>query len=322
MDGDVHVSRALDIIAEEMCGNKGKDDDMMNVVITPLGSNLVKPNVVVTLKAALKTWIKLNRWEERIFDICRNTIKYGDAFFLRPSKDNHQYVWVHPKSVVAAIVDVNDITQVSGWHVKEDARFSNPSIGTNMGFNIAGNVGDMSVKPVDKRNIIRFTLNADMSDDAPFGRSVLREAYKTFKQKELLEDALIIYRVQRAPERRVFYLNTGKMPQHKVAHYLEQVKNEFRQKKIPQTDKGGNNSVDSIYNPASMNEDFFFSENSEGKGSRVEVLPGGQNLGELQDLDYFFNKMWMGMRIPNSYLSGNNQGEGTANDGRVGIAYL
>lgn len=321
MDGDVHVAMALDIIAEEMCGNNGKNHQPLEIALTPNGSNLIPSRTVTTLRAALKTWCTLHNWRERMFPICRNTIKYGDAFFTRPEKKNGKYIFVHPKSIIGAIVSENDITDVKGWHVKQDSKFANPQMGTGIMFNVSSNIGDNAVVPVDQSKMIRFTLNDDMSDEAPFGNSILRNAYKSFKQKELLEDALIIYRVQRAPERRVFYINTGKMPPHKVAHHLEQIKNEIKQKKIP-SQSGGSNVVDSVYNPASMNEDFFFSEGADGKGSRVEVLPGGQNLGELQDLDYFFNKMWMGLRIPQSYINGSADGGAIFNDGRVGIAYL
>lgn len=325
MDGDVHVSMALDIIAEEMCGNLGKNNTSielpLEVTITPSGNNPVPARTVTTLRAALKTWCQLHNWKERIFPICRNTIKYGDAFFMRPDKKNGKYQWIHPKSIIGAIVSENDISEVKGWHVKTDSRMANPQMGTGLMFNVGSNIGDASVTPVDKSKMIRFSLNDDMSDEAPFGNSILRNSYKAFKQKELLEDALIIYRVQRAPERRVFYIQTGRMPPHKVAHHLEQIRNEIKQKKIP-SQSGGSNMVDSVYNPASMNEDYFFSEGADGKGSRVEVLPGGQNLGELQDLDYFFNKMWMGLRIPQSYINGSADGGAIFNDGRVGIAYL
>jgi hypothetical protein len=322
MDADVHVSSALDIIAEEMCGNRGKNDSAIELNLTPSGSNPIKPNTVMVLQAALKTWIKLNNWDTRMFDICRNTIKYGDAFFKRPKEKNGQYGWVHPKSVVAAIVNPENITDIRGFQIKEDSRLANPGVGGGMAYNITAGVNDPAVKPMAKEDFMHFTLRDEMSDDAPFGRSVLRTAYRAFKQKELLEESLIIYRVQRAPERRVFYINTGKMPQRQVAAYLEGLKNEFRQKKVPNNHTGGASMVDATYNPASQNEDFFFAENAEGKGNRVEVLPGGQNLGELQDLDYFFNKMWMAMRIPQTYLTGGAEGAGIANDGRVGIAYL
>lgn len=325
MDGDVHVSMALDIIAEEMCGNRGKNNSTIDlpleIAVTPSGNNPVPARTVTTLRAALKTWCTINNWKERIFPICRNTIKYGDAFFMRPEKKNGKYIWIHPKSIIGAIVSEQDISDVKGWHVKTDSKMANPQMGTGLMFNTGSNIGDAAVTPVDKSKMIRFSLNDDMSDEAPFGNSILRNAYKSFKQKELLEDALIIYRVQRAPERRVFYIQTGRMPPHKVAHHLEQIRNEIKQKKIP-SQSGGSNVVDSVYNPASMNEDYFFAEGVDGKGSRVEVLPGGQNLGELQDLDYFFNKMWMGLRIPQSYINGSADGGAIFNDGRVGIAYL
>lgn len=326
MDNDVHVAMALDIIAEEMCGNNGKNSEPFLVTITPNGSNLVPANTVTTLKAALKTWSVLHNWQERLFPICRNTVKYGDLFFFRPKKKNGKYIVVHPKSVIGAIVSEIDITDVKGWHIKSDSKAALPQM-ASMGasFNLSSNhnnIGDNSVGVFNKDDVIRFTLSDDMSDEAPFGNSILRTSYKAFKQKELLEDALIIYRVQRAPERRVFTINTGRMPPHKVASHLEQIRNEIKQKKIPSKNSDGTSAIDSIYNPASMNEDFFFSENHEGKGSRVDVLPGGQNLGELQDLDYFFNKMWMGLRIPQSYINGSADGGAIFNDGRVGIAYL
>ncbi|QDJ96464.1 portal vertex protein [Xanthomonas phage Xoo-sp13] len=325
MDNDVHVAMALDIIAEEMCGNNGKNHEPLQLTVTPSGNNLVPANTVTTLKAALKTWCVLHNWRDRMFPICRNTVKYGDLFFFRPKKKNGKYIVVHPKSVIGAIVSEIDITDVKGWHIKSDSKTAVPQMASmGVAFNLSSNnhIGDNAVSVFDKDDVIRFTLSDDMSDEAPFGNSILRTSYKAFKQKELLEDALIIYRVQRAPERRVFTINTGRMPPHKVATHLEQIRNEIKQKKIPAKNSDGTSSIDSIYNPASMNEDFFFSENHEGKGSRVDVLPGGQNLGELQDLDYFFNKMWMGLRIPQSYINGSSDGGAIFNDGRVGIAYL
>ena len=75
MDGDVHVAMALDIIAEEMCGNNGKNHQPLEIALTPNGSNLIPSRTVTTLRAALKTWCTLHNWRERMFPICRNTIK-------------------------------------------------------------------------------------------------------------------------------------------------------------------------------------------------------------------------------------------------------
>ena len=69
-------------------------------------------------------------------------------------------------------------------------------------------------------------------------------------------------------------------------------------------------------------ENYYFAKRSDGSGTSVEVWPGGQNLGNLEDLDYFYNKMWRGLRIPKSYFDGTTEGGGIANDGKVGIAYI
>ena len=119
----------------------------------------------------------------------------------------------------------------------------------------------------------------------PFGQSVLEQVFKVYKQKELLEDAIIIYRVQRAPERRVFYIDVGNMPTHLAMQFVERVKNEINQRRIPSA-SGGANFIDATYNPMSINEDYFFPQTAEGRGSKVDTLPGGTNLGEIDCLLY------------------------------------
>jgi hypothetical protein len=156
----------------------------------------------------------------------------------------------------------------------------------------------------------------------PFGQSVLEQIFKVYKQKELLEDAIIIYRVQRAPERRVFYIDVGNMPTHLAMQFVERVKNEINQRRIPST-SGGVNYIDATYNPMSINEDYFFPQTAEGRGSKVDTLPGGTNLGEIDDLKFFTNKLFRGLRIPSSYLpTGPDDGQQQYNDGRVGTAYI
>jgi len=102
---------------------------------------------------------------------------------------------------------------------------------------------------------------------------------------------------------------------------LEGIKNEIKQKKIP-TINGGQQEVDSVYNPHSMNEDFFFASRPDGRGSRVETLPGGAGLGELSDLEYFQRKVWRGLKVPVSYMIEQSEGGQIWNDGKVGIAYI
>ena len=168
-----------------------------------------------------------------------------------------------------------------------------------------------------------MSLSEGLDQNYPFGNSLLETIFKVYKQKELLEDAIIIYRVQRAPERRVFYIDVGNMPSHLAMSFVERVKTEIHQRRIPSKTGGGTNVIDSSYNPLSINEDYFFPQTAEGRGSKVETLPGGTNLGEIDDLRYFTNKLVRGLRIPSSYLpTGADDSASSYNDGRVGTAYI
>jgi hypothetical protein len=105
--------------------------------------------------------------------------------------------------------------------------------------------------------------------------------------------------------------------------FVERVKNEIHQRRIPSQTGGGNNVIDSAYNPLSINEDYFFPKTAEGRGSEVTMLQGGSNLGEIDDLKYFTNKLFRGLRIPSSYLpTGADDSQQSFNDGRVGTAYI
>ena len=176
---------------------------------------------------------------------------------------------------------------------------------------------------VNAEHVVHASLTEGLDVNWPFGNSILENVFKVFKQKELLEDAIIIYRVQRAPERRVFYVDVGNMPSHMAMAFVERVKNEIHQRRIPTQTGGGTNMMDATYNPLSINEDYFFPQTAEGRGSKVETLPGGQNLGEIDDLRFFTNKLFRGLRIPSSYLpTGPEDGSQSVSDGRVGTALI
>jgi len=317
MDNDVEVARALDTIAEEMTGNEPKTDECLIVQVDAEKEEAVSNNTVVTLKAALKYWSQIHDWENRLFKVSRIVVKYGDCFFRKVKQEpTIKWQYIHPKNIVGALVDEKDVTNVLGWQVKTDSK----KVKASYGVPVTNASSDIETELVPSDEIVRFTLSDDMSDAAPFGDSVLGPVYRAHKQKELLEDAILIYRIQRAPERRVFYIDVGKMPPQRVKTYLEQIKNEIKQKKVPNIN-GGNSNVDSVYNPQSMSEDFFFAQRADGRGSKVDTLPGGQGLGELADLEYFQKKVWRGLRIPTSYMTEGAEGA-IFNDGKVGVAYI
>lgn len=326
MDSDVDIARALDIIAEEMTGNRSKRDMPMEINVDN-DHYTVSTSTIATLNAALKTWCRVQEWHSRLFETARNTIKYGDCFFLRNNTGPFKkLIYVPAKHVNSAHVSVEDIYDIKAWDINLNFMDATSNYGNQLLIPVNVNGGKKGEKEnfskVESKNVVRFTLSNEMNSEAPFGESILRDAYRTFKQKELLEDSVLIYRISRAPERRVFYIDVGKARLSERENILRKVKNEYRQKKIP-VKRAGGDSVESIYDPQSIQEDFFFAVGPEGKASRVETLPGGASLGNLDDLDYWFAKLWRALRVPDSYMNNMLDGGGViSNDGRVGIAYL
>lgn len=345
MDMDSEVNAALDILAE-FCSQLNKQND------TNFKLNFKQPatNAEITiLKQYLQQWCKLNNFNKRIFRIFRNVFKYGDAFFI---KDPETKKWFHvdPAKVTKIIVNESEGKKPEQYMIRDiNLNFkdliattpyeTNNNITAGGSGYLAGSVrGMVGMSPeqsgsrfstslketaVSAEHVIHLSLSEGLDNNFPFGNSLLESIFKVYKQKELLEDAIIIYRVQRAPERRVFYVDVGNMPSHLAMQFVERVKTEIHQRRIPSSTGGGTNVIDSAYNPLSINEDFFFPQTAEGRGSKVETLPGGTNLGEIDDLKYFTNKLLRGLRIPSSYLpTGPDDSNAQYTDGRVGTAYI
>ena len=202
MDNDIEVARSLDTIAEEMVGSDPNSDMPLELVIESDKDNNIPSSTVMTLRTALRYWCTLHDWDNRLFSVARVTAKYGDCFFIRNKKSTAKWEYVHPKNVVAAIVDDQDMTNVIGWQIKRDTKTPNSPYNQPTGH--FGNYSTELVDTFSADEVVWFSFNDDISDSAPFGESVLRAVYRAHKQKELLEDAIIIYRIQRAPELRKF----------------------------------------------------------------------------------------------------------------------
>jgi hypothetical protein len=341
MDQDSEINAALDTIAEfsTQTDAETKLPFKIEYKTEPTDSE------VNAIETTLKQWIRINDFERRMFTMFRSCIKYGDQFFIR-DPETYKLIWVQPGDVAKSIVNESEGRKIDQYVVKNialnlqdlvatdtkkhtDSTTINPTTGYSVGKGNAGivtanNSSSMSSEfAVDAKHIVHVSLSDGMNNNWPFGNSILEAVFKVYKQKELLEDSIIIYRVQRAPERRVFYIDVGNMPAHKAMGFVERVKNEVHQTRIPNMSGGGTKVVDAAYNPLSIMEDYFFAQTAEGRGSKVEVLPGGENLGEIDDLKYFNNKLMRGLRVPTSYLpTGSEDGIAAFNDGRVGTAMI
>ena len=133
--------------------------------------------------------------------------------------------------------------------------------------------------------------------------SYLQKAIKALNQLRMIEDSLVIYRLSRAPERRIFYIDVGNLPKAKAEQYLKEVMSRYRNK-LTYDASTGEIRDDKKY--MSMMEDFWLPRREGGRGTEISTLPGGQNLGELTDVEYFQKKLFRSLNVPESRLADNS----------------
>lgn len=347
MDSDSDINAALDVIANFCTQSEGQADrpfaiaSLMNQKMTEAESKIVTES--------LEKWIQINEFRSRLWEIFRQTLKYGDMFFVRDPETN-EWLWLDQKAVEMIQVD-NDRGKkpkayfVRGFEYSEPEKYG-ASVADLSRYRTNGNLmaststlavspafGDLAGQNRDPRslrnnnqnelfaiesdNIVHLSLSHKMDINWPFGPSFLEPVYRVYKQKTLLEDAILIYRISRAPERRVFTIDVGDMGTAQARAYVESVKNDINQRRIPNNTGGGGSMVDAAYNPLSINNDYFFAVGSEGRGSKIDVLPGGQGLGDIDDLMMFSKKLARGLKVPPSYLPISDDQAATYNDGKV-----
>jgi hypothetical protein len=353
MDWDSEVNAAFDILAEFCTQNNEENGTPFQVFFKESATG----TEIKIIKKYLQQWTRLNKFHTRIFKIVRNAFKYGDSFFVR-DPETQAWMYIDPAKVDKVIVNESEgkkpeqyiirdfnpnletlaTTAINPSNVHGGGSQFGGSYGTGQG-GAGGSRGMVGAYPtstnsgrfqqnqnqyaIDAKHVIHISMSEGLDNNYPFGNSLMESIFKVFKQKELLEDSILIYRIQRAPERRVFYIDVGNMPSHLAMSFVERVKNEVNQRRIPSTTGGSQSVMDAGYNPLSVNEDYFFPTTADGKGSKVEILEGGKNIGEIDDLKYFTNKLFRALRIPSSYLpTGSDDGGSNFNDGRVGTAYI
>lgn len=300
IDSDPEINAALDILAE-FCTQSNDDNGTPFRIFFREQATSTEIKII---KKYLQQWSKLNKFDLRMFKIVRNAFKYGDGIFAR-DPETFKLMYVDPVKLSKIIVnesegklpeqyvvrDINvNLQTLSVTQINLSNQTMAPS-GVNYITGAAQQRGMTGAYPnaagtrfsnnqnetaIDAKHIIHLSMSEGLDDNYPFGTSLLECVFKVYKQKELLEDAILIYRIQRAPERRIFYIDVGNMPSHLAMSYVERVKQEVNQRRIPSSTGGGQSmSIDASYNPLSIGDDFFFPTSAEGRGSKVETLPGG-----------------------------------------------
>jgi hypothetical protein len=344
MDVDPEINACLDILSEfsTQTNEHNKTPFEIHFHGEPTQTE------VDLISKQLQQWCKLNEMSTRVFKIFRNTVKYGDQVFIR-DPENFKLYWIDMTKVVKVIVNESEGKKPEQYVVKDinpnlqnltiaektttDFQAQPPTAGYSAPYSYTvpnepyGTTGSrfslgINENAIDAKHVVHLSLTEGLDRYWPFGQSILENIFKVYKQKELLEDAILIYRIARAPERRIFKIDVGNMPSHMAMAFVNRIKDEIHQRRIPSV-HGGQSVLDATYNPLSINEDYFFPVTADGRGSDVTTLAGGQNLGEIDDLKYFNNRLARGLRVPSSYLpTGPEDSERPLVDGKVGTAMI
>jgi len=181
------------------------------------------------------------------------------------------YYMYNPKGFISSTFDVNNAT--SGVKIANDAITYVQS----------------GIQDLNKKMVLSF----------------LHKSIKSLNQLRMIEDALVIYRLSRAPERRIFYIDVGNLPKVKAEQYLRETMARYRNKLVYDAQTG---EIRDDKKHMSMLEDFWLPRREGGRGTEITTLPGGQNLGELKDVEYFKKKLYNSLNLPPSRLDDANQG--------------
>ncbi len=274
MEFTPEISAALDIVSEEACTisergymlNIYSESKRIKAVLGDLFNN------ILDIESNLPMWV-------------RNTCKYGDNFV---------YLKIDPEK---GIVGASQLPNIEIERIEK---------GMNTYETRTGDKEEREVKFIWKNKnmefntweVAHFRLLAD-DRRLPYGTSMLEKSRRIWKQLLLAEDAMLIYRTSRAPERRVFKVYVGNMEDQDVEAYVQRVANKFKRDPIVDKETG---NVDLRYNQMAVDQDFFIPVRDLAAPNPIETLPGAQNLAEIADIEYIQKKLLAALRIPKAFL--------------------
>ena len=260
------IASAIDIYADEMT-TSNEYDKLLNIKCM----NLEIKTILNSL------FYEVLNLDFNAFGWARSMCKYGD-FFL--------YLDIDEKVGITSVIGLpnNEVERLEG----QDS--TNPNY-VQYQWNGAG-------MTFENWQVAHFRILGN-DKHAPYGTSVLDPARRIWRQVVLLEDAMIAYRVVRAPERRIFQIDVGNIPPQDVPQYMEKVKTEMKRNQLVDATTG---RVDLRYNPLSLEEDYFIPMRG-GVGSDIKTLVGASSLNDIEDVKYMRDKMFAAIKIPQSYLT-------------------
>jgi hypothetical protein len=275
MEFTPEISTALDIYAEEST-TPNEDGYILQVYSE---SKRIKAILVELFNNTLDINTNLQMW-------IRNTCKYGDNFV---------YLKLDPEKGIVGCMQLPNI-EIERLERGMAAKSINAEVDPKQkGLRFHWKIKDMEFNAWE---VAHFRLLGD-DRKLPYGTSMLEKARRIWKQLMLSEDAMLIYRTSRAPERRVFKVFVGNMDDKDVEPYVQRVANKFKRDQVVDKNTG---NVDLRFNQMAVDQDYFIPVRDPAAGNPIDTLPGAQNLSEIADIEYIQKKLVTALRVPKAYL--------------------
>jgi hypothetical protein len=267
MEYTPEIASALDIYAEEASAS----DERGNILHIFSENPKIKSILDDLFYDTLNIDFNITPW---VRDLC----KYGDLFLFNEVSPEFGIINVTP-------IPVNEIEREEGFDP------NNPGA-VRFRWITQGN------KVLENWEITHFRL---LGNDAflPYGSSILESARRVWRQLILIEDAMLVYRIVRSPERRVFYIDVGAIPPEEIPNYMEQARTTLRSNSVIDSNTG---RVDLRYNPLSVDEDYFIPIRGGEATSKVDTLAGGTNVTAIEDVEYIQKKLFSSLKVPKAFL--------------------
>ncbi|HIL97219.1 MAG TPA: hypothetical protein EYG51_15080 [Pseudomonadales bacterium] len=267
MEATPEIASALDIYAEETVAT----DDKGRCLHIYSENRKIQELLETLFYDTLNVEFNLVMW-------VRNLCKYGDFFLFNDVSPEYGIINAYP-------IPIAEVEREEGFDPEDPSavRFRWITQGNQV---------------LENWQVTHFRL---LGNDAflPYGSSVLESSRRIWRQLILIEDAMLVYRVIRAPERRVFYIDVGNVPPEDVPNYLEAAQTSLKRNQVVDKNTG---KVDLRYNPLSVDEDYFLPVRGGESGTKIDTLAGGQNTAAIEDVEYIQKKLFAALKIPRAYL--------------------
>ena len=298
-----------DIVNEAICGNF--DDVPVELELSNLK---VSDKIKKLMREEFDEILRLLDFENRSYEIFRRWYVDGRLFYhkvIDPKKPSDGLCELR-------YIDPRKIRKVTEYDKKRPEQLRSEDINTQLTqksadyflYNPKGLKNSTNQGMKITTDSITYCHSGVQDLNKNMTLSHLHKAIKAVNQLRMIEDSLVIYRLSRAPERRIFYIDVGNLPKNKAEQYLREVMGRYRNKIVYDSNTG---EIKDDKKFMSMMEDFWLPRREGGRGTEITTLPGGQNLGELEDVKYFQKKLYKSLNVPNSRL----ETETTFNIGRA-----